>query len=114
MTRNLCDESSFGCRRRRARDERVLKSIPSVDTPLSKRTAVDIQFKTIRTLASGLNDYVRIGRVIRTRVRPVESIDGGRQRQVVSDLPFHTGLIVRELFRLHLLCDRRQLAELIA
>src|SRR3954447_13567559 len=98
----------------RAADKRVLISVATRNSPLAREASTQAKLVSITSLAARLNDACRIVRVERTRVRPVQPVDGSRKRKIAADVPLNTCLIVGEFLRLHLLRDGSQRRELIA
>src|SRR5215213_4106732 len=113
MMRHERDLRAFWRRDRGAIDERILVSVTSGHTPLRRHEAIQSDFVTIRTLTTGLQNPRRIIRISSSRVRSILAVERGRERQVATDVPLCSELIIREFFGFDLLRDRRQLRELI-
>src|ERR1700730_6030974 len=105
MMRNLCDLGAGSRRRSGAGNKRILIRIPSRDAPSARDATVQSKFVSISALAAGLQNSCRIVRIGGSRAGAILEVNRGRQREIATDIPLGSYLVVTEFLGGDLLCD---------
>src|SRR5215216_2758167 len=109
-----CDVRAFDGGDGGAADERILISVATGDAPLRRNKTVESELESIRALAAGLQNSGQVVWIRGSRVSPILPVGCRCERQIAADIPLHSEFVIGEFFRFDLLCNGRQLRELVA
>src|ERR1044071_2835825 len=97
VMRHERDLRSLHRRDRRAADESILIRVAAGHTPLRSHETIQADFVTVRTLAAGLQNSGRVVWIRGARVGSILAVEGGREREITTDVPLRAEFVIRKL-----------------